>query len=112
MSVTVTASKAGGAEHIHELNRLRAPWDEISATWDGSGVGAWNGGEFIEDADASTVFRGPGAYTFASTTGLVATVQMWLTNSATNHGWILISQAEETSGTARRVATNLFLTVG
>jgi hypothetical protein len=105
VTVTVTISKAGATEHIHELHRLLAPWNETSATWDGSGGVTWNGGDFIEDADASVGFGGAETYMFESTTGLVATVQMWLTDSETNHGWILISQDEATPGTARRVAT-------
>jgi hypothetical protein len=105
VTVTVTRSRAGVTEHIHQLHRLLSPWNEISATWDSSGVGPWNGGAFAEDADASVAFGDAGTYTFPSSPALVATVQMWQTNSGTNHGWILISQEEATAGTARRVAT-------
>jgi len=105
VTVTVIKSRAGPTEHIHELHRLLSPWNEITATWDGSGVVPWNGGNFLEDADASVGFGEAEAYTFESTTGLVATVQLWRTNSGTNHGWILISEDEATAGTARRVGT-------
>ena len=104
VTVAVTISKAGASEHNHGLHRLLAPWDERSATWDGSGVGPWDGGDFIVDADASLALAGAETYTFESTTGLVATVQMWLTNSEMNHGWILISQDETAPATARRIA--------
>jgi hypothetical protein len=39
---------------------------------------------------------------FASNAGLVADMQAWVDSPATNFGWILISESEETSGTARR----------
>ena len=43
-----------------------------------------------------------GDYTFPSTASLVADVQSWIDSPDSNHGWILISQSEDVSRTARR----------
>jgi hypothetical protein len=43
-----------------------------------------------------------GAYTFASASNLIADVQAWLTNPASNFGWVLMSQSENITETARR----------
>ena len=46
--------------------------------------------------------NGLGSYTFGPNTNLVADVQQWLLNPATNFGWALISESENTLFTARR----------
>lgn len=106
VAVTVTKSRAGATEHDHGLHRLLSSWTEAGATWDSSGVAPWTGGSFTENPDATLALGDGATYTFESTSGLVATVQLWLTNPAANHGWILISQEEAAAGTARRVATH------
>jgi hypothetical protein len=41
-------------------------------------------------------------YEFASTSGTVADMQLWLNHPESNFGWMLISQSEDTPFTARR----------
>jgi hypothetical protein len=106
LTVTVTMSKAEGVEHVHKLRRMLAPWHETEALWNNSGFAPWFGGDFAEEDDGTTSLGDPGTYTFASTTGLIATVQFWQTNPAANHGWVLMSDSEFEDGTARRIATH------
>jgi hypothetical protein len=42
-------------------------------------------------------------YAFESTVELLADVQAWVSQTTTNHGWIMISSDEETPTTARRL---------
>jgi len=63
------------------------------------------GTDFQADSSASTFVSGLGAYTFTSTSNLVADVQFWLDDTNSNFGWILISEDEATAGTARRFAS-------
>ena len=82
-----------------------SPADTGEVTWNSRhhGVTLWNspGGDFIGTASASAFVSGLGTYTWSSA-ALAADVQWWLDNSATNFGWILISQSEGTPQTARR----------
>jgi hypothetical protein len=47
------------------------------------------GGDFDPASSASTSVRGIGFYTWASTPGLVADVQAWLDDPASNFGWMV-----------------------
>ena len=71
-----------------------------STAWSAPGAAA--PADFVLVASGSMQVAGPGSYSMASTSGLVADVQAWLQNPATNYGWILISQSESTPSTARR----------
>jgi hypothetical protein len=52
---------------------------------------------------------GLGAYTFGSSTGLVADVQAWVSAPGSNHGWLLMSEDEFSPETARHFgALNYF----
>jgi hypothetical protein len=53
---------------------------------------------------SSVNIEGLGAYTFATTPALVADVQVWLTNPASNFGWMMRSAAENVQQSARRFA--------
>jgi len=46
-----------------------------------------------------------GAYTFTSTANLVGDVQGWLNNPASNFGWILMSESENSPTSIRRFAS-------
>jgi len=59
------------------------------------------GGDYEPVASASRTVVGLGAYTWGSTSALVADVQEWVDDPATNHGWILIGP-ELLGGTAKR----------
>ncbi len=89
-----------------------APASAGEATWNSrmQGIATWSapggaaGVDFAAAVSASqTVYNSASSpYTFASTPGLVADVQTWVNNPQNNHGWILISEAENTTFTARR----------
>jgi hypothetical protein len=72
--------------------------------WSTPGLGA--GSDYVEAASSSVGIDLPDAYDFDSTTSLVADVQGWLDNPASNFGWLLRSEAEASvSSTARRFAS-------
>lgn len=105
-ALTLTVTKSGTATpELYTLHRLLTDWTEGAATWDDSGVSAWSGGDFVPLPDASATLGSFGVTTFGSSTGLVNTVQRWLTNSASNFGWMLRNQNEATPQNARRIAS-------
>ena len=102
------------------LHRVAASWSEgPSIAGGGSGAAAlpgdvtwlhrsyddvrWAspGGDFASPASASALVAGPGSHTWGSTPELVADVQSWLDDPASNHGWILIGN-EAASATVKR----------
>jgi hypothetical protein len=87
------------------IQRLTAPWTEAGATWSTSGVAAWSGGTFSATADSQVIAGGIGPTAFASTAAMIATVQTWRTNSASNNGWIIRNSDEVSSSNARRLLT-------
>ena len=106
VQVRMTAASDPSA-HTHLLHRLTRAWTEGGADWDQTGAEFWEnvGGDYATAADASRLMTGPATYLFASTSGLVDTVQFWTTNGAANFGWILRSAAEDDGRNARRFAT-------
>lgn len=62
------------------------------------------GGDFVAAASATTNVPTFGAFSWNTSAGLVSDVQSWLTNPASNFGW-LIRDAEDTSRTARRFSS-------
>lgn len=113
----------GGADSTFGLHRLLRLWGEGNkvgntgmaaspdeATWMArftpSDLWTSPGGEaaadFVAQESSSIAVAGIGAYTFDSTPEIVADVQAWVSDPAANSGWILISQSEEVSQTARR----------
>jgi len=113
----------GGVPSVFDLRTISLPWAEGTGTGNtGSaahtGEATWNhrihpsvlwtlpGGavsnDFSGTVSASLLIGGLGSYTFASTTSLVADVQNWLLNPATNFGWALIGESEDMQFTARR----------
>ncbi len=110
-TVEVTASRvADSVQNIpqtHLLHRLTLSWIEGGANWTGTGSEFWEnaGGDFDPASDADTPITGLGTYSFASTPGLVSTVQQWATNAGANFGWALRSAAEDAGKTGRRFNT-------
>src|SRR5687768_8425046 len=68
--------------------------------WSASGGAA--PADYAATASSSMLVNTIRAYEWSSTPSLVADVQAWVANPAANFGWILISQSENTSSTARR----------
>ena len=116
----------GGQPSTFDLRRLFADWGEGTGTNNAGtaanpGEATWNarfypstlwsfpGGSVSNDFSAvvsgSLFLAELGTYTFASTSNLVSDVQTWLRNSATNFGWILISESEDFAFSIRRIGT-------
>ena len=86
-----------------------ATWNDRFAlttnAWAAPGGAATN--DYAPDPSAEVEVYGIGdsPYTFSSTPDLVADVQAWLDDPASNFGWMLICQAESFNFTARRFAS-------
>lgn len=112
-------------EHNTSLHRILAAWGEGASNGGDAGVGApaqpgdatWShriwpgtlwaqrGGDFVATVSAvRSVGFGPASYTFDSTPALVADVQGWLQNPASNHGWIMIGDDQGIQN-AKRIAS-------
>jgi hypothetical protein len=120
LTLNVTAVPSGGLNSTFDLNRLLASWGEGNgsdhggssagpgqATWNnrfGSSGSPWSssGGDFSSTASASRSIAGFGSYTFGSTAGLVADVQVWLNSPASDFGWLVRSESEVSGTTIRR----------
>jgi hypothetical protein len=63
------------------------------------------GGDFVAQASATTNVPSFGSVTWASSASLVADVQGWIDNPASNFGW-LIKDAENLTRTARRFSSS------
>lgn len=123
VSLSFTQTKIGPAGiATFELHRLNRAWGEGTALGTGAGATAgagdatWNsashgttawtttGGDFAA-ASATTDFNlALATYTFSSSASLVADVQDWLNNPATNFGWLLRA-SDEVSITARQLGS-------
>jgi hypothetical protein len=121
LRLQMTAVGPQSADMPISVHRLLADWGEAgSYTVGGTGADAqpgdatWTntfyntatwanpGGDFAAVASGSTIVSGiQGTKIWSSTPGLVADVQSWLDNSATNFGWLLKGPETEW-GTARR----------
>lgn len=129
VSLTITVvitPPGGGASSIFDLRRLLVSWGEGAGTGNAGlaanpGEATWNarffpsnlwsmpGGSISNDisqgVSASLLLPDLGTYTFASTSNLVSDVQAWLQVPATNFGWILMSESEDTAFTVRRIGS-------
>jgi hypothetical protein len=116
----------GGVNSAFQLRRVLAPWSEGGKTGSlgapaGNGEPTWThrifpdttwaapggamGADFSAAVSGSTAVAGLGTYDFASTAGLIEDVQSWLDNPAANFGWVLLTELEQASETARRFAS-------
>lgn len=110
---------------ITELHAVLADWGEGSSDATGqegkggvakTGDATWlhtffpsalwttPGGDFSPTASASLGVAGSGFYMWGSTTQMVADVQSWLDQPATNFGWLVLGR-EDASRTAKRFDT-------
>jgi hypothetical protein len=101
--------------HDVAVHRLQRAWGEGTSNAGGSGAGApaaagdatwlnafhpatpWSqpGGDFVAAPSAVAPVGLPGQfYTWGSTPALLADVQTWVDQPATNHGWILIGNEQ------------------
>lgn len=107
LTASVVANSVENIEQTHFLHRLTLGWTETGATWLSTGGDFWEnaGGDFDPASDAEKPIAGLGTHIFASTPGLVSTVQQWATNAAANFGWALRSAAEDSGRNGRRFNT-------
>jgi hypothetical protein len=133
----VTKQPTGGGEQsTFTLHRVLKSWgegDKDSTAEVSSGFGypattneaTWNSrfafttntwtspgatGDYVTNVSSSTLVGGiPDFPIFNSTTQMVADVQTWLDNSSANFGWLLKTEAEATSRTARGFGSREFL---
>jgi hypothetical protein len=113
----------GPADSDFSLYRLLVSWGEGTgsdatgsvalpgaATWNERHFGAtpWAspggqiGTDFANNPSATTSVSDVGEYAWGSSSELVDDVRSWIANPASNHGFILISQSENTLGSGRR----------
>ena len=100
-------------EGVGSVNNSGDPATTNAATWNnrfhpltpwGTAGGA-AGVDFNASFSATNFIDTLTNYTFGSTTGLVADVQLWINNPEANFGWIFLSQSEATTFTVRRFAS-------
>jgi hypothetical protein len=97
-------------EGVQAVINLGAPAIDGEATWESPKHPgpAWSGpgASGVDDAEAqissAVAINALGAYTFPSTTDMIADVQNWLTDPASNFGWLMKSGSENVQQTARR----------
>jgi hypothetical protein len=120
LTLTVSRTVAGDAEV--GLHRVQTDWQEgtgdapnnegqgIEAgqgdvTWTQRVFGSqdWGnpGGDFAGGASAVVTVQGEAAYTWESTSQLVADVQSWLDDPAANFGWLVLGDESKAQTTKR-----------
>ena len=120
-------------EHVLGLHRVLGAWGEGGSNGGDAGAGAaaqagdatwshrvwpdvpWSqrGGDFMADPSATlSVGLAPATFTWGSTPQLVADVQGWLAQPASNHGWILIGNDAGLQNAKRFVSRNIAGTEG
>jgi hypothetical protein len=124
LALTVVKVPSGQQASIFTLNRMLRSWAEGSksgqtgqpaspgeSTWETSGNGDWSapggasGDDFSASSSSAVNMSTATKYTFASTPDLVADVQGWVNDPATNFGWMLKADLEATHKTAKRIAS-------
>ncbi len=121
--LTVTVSRVSGGNVALTLHRVLADWGEGTSDAVGEeGQGApatpgdatwvhrfypnvpWSsaGGDFAATATASMIVGPIGVYTWESTPELVADVQSWIDDPASNFGWLVYGE-EGLTGTSKRL---------
>lgn len=122
VSLTLTQSRTVGNAVTVELRRCLETWGEggtDSLGMEGAGDPAvvgestwihrfyatanWNqsGGTFAAPS-ATLVVGTEGVYTFTATAGMIADLQSWLDDPASNHGWVMKVASELPRKTAKR----------
>jgi spore coat protein A len=59
------------------------------------------GGDYVGTISATRTVGNTGFYTWGSTSGMVADVQLWLNNPSQDHGWIVLGDESRTETTKR-----------
>jgi len=122
----VTKKNLVGVGSNFTLHRLLSDWGKGTgnflagipakdgeATWNNrfhpstpwSTPGGEAGVDYVTAGSGTLFIDEVGAYTFTSNPTMVADIQAWVANPATNFGWILITESEGQVLTARRIAS-------
>ena len=66
---------------------------------------AWTsaGGDFVATASGAFTLDGQTDYVIPATTGMLADLELWRADAASNFGWILVSDESQTPPTAKRL---------
>ena len=125
LTFTVVKTPAGGEPSSFRVHRFLKPWAEGvgegntgvpaqagETTWNSQfhGTTPWSpagtaaGSDYASSESGSVDVDGLIAYTVQDA-GIAADVQAWVSGTAANHGWIMISSGEGTPRTARRVSS-------
>lgn len=83
-----------------------ATWNErhfAAISW--GSPGGLPGTDYANDPSATTTVGNIGDYVWGSSTGLIADVNAWIASPDTNFGFMLVSQSEASTGSARRFAS-------
>lgn len=118
-------SRDGSVAQTLDLHRVTSSWEEGPANSDTNsddGVAAtagdvtwlhrsfdtseWveEGGDFVSTVSSSVEVDETGLYVWDSNDAMVADVQLWVDNDASNHGWILIANTVQ-AGILHRFAS-------
>src|SRR5688572_1196056 len=112
LQLTVTRIPQSPANSDFSLHRMLRSWN-VDANWSLATAGSpWanfggsSGTDFVSSPTATRLIAGGGPYDFGPTSQLTADVQLWLNDPGANHGWLLKSESETTSGTARHFGSS------
>jgi hypothetical protein len=112
VTLVVTHVPPAPANCGFDLRRVLQPWNELQVTWNSrltgtpwATAGAASATDTLPTASSTVQNLSPvGRYTFPSTPLLVADVQSWVNDPASNNGWMLAAEDEVTLKTARGMA--------
>ena len=120
LTMTISSTPPLATNLWFSLHRVLVDWNESAVTWTNrlSPPAAWGapgGAPAIDYSSAvtqSNLITGVGVFTFASNPGMVADVQDWVSQPASNAGWMLICELESLFKSVRKftsrenIATN------
>ena len=109
-SLSLIAVETAPTNSWFDLHRVNRQWSESAVTWNNrlSPVGAWTVAgasapiDYVSSVTQSNFVADVGPYAFGSSTLMIADVQLWVNNSATNWGWILISELQGKPKTVKK----------
>jgi hypothetical protein len=110
--LTVVRVPQAAADSDFSLFRMVTPWGE-EATWSNATAnisweapGALEGTDYFPESSATRRISKLGVYEFESTEKLIADVQNWLDDPASNRGWLLKTASEKVIETARHFGSS------
>lgn len=112
LRLTVTRVPRSPANTDFSLHRMLTSWGS-DATWNNATAGVpWGAPGGATDVDyagvrtATRLVSGVGPYDFGPSSQLTADVSAWITNPAANRGWLLKTESESVSRSARHFGSS------